>query len=221
MHRRAALLCAVALAALLAAVAAAQVVSDEERAQGFVPLFNGKDLSGWHGGGPSWFVENGCIVCSGKSKKKGHYLISDKQYGDFILRLEYKIAKGGNSGIFFRCVNENDIVQSGNEIQILDSYGKKKATVHDAGALYNAVAPSKNVARPYTEWNEVEITCKGTRLVVVMNGEKIIDCDLSDPQIKRKQPGGDNGKRGPRGYLALQNHGSRVEFRNLRIKVLD
>lgn len=210
----------VAVVALLVAWgvnAVAQVVSDEEKDQGFVALFNGTDLTGWHGGGETWTVENGVIVCGGK---KGGYLVSDEQYGDFILRLDYKIAKGGNSGVFFRIVNEKDIVESGNEIQLLDSFGRTKLSPGDAGGLYGAVAPSKNAAKPFEEWNSLEITCQGTKLIVVLNGEEVVNCDLSDPDIKAKQPGGDKGKRGPKGYLALQNHGNPIEFRNLRIKVL-
>ncbi len=209
-------LCAVLLA--LACAALAQVTA-EERAQGFVPLFNGRDLSGWvvQGGKNCWSVQNGAIVCSGE---RGGWLRTEKQYADFIWRLEYKISKRGNSGIFIRAPKEGRSSMKGFEIQILDDYGKPP-TKYSSGSLYRLVAPTKNMSKPAGQWNTVEITCRGRHITVVWNGEKTIDVDIDDPELNASAPANNKpSRRASKGYLGLQNHRSHVEFRNLRIKEL-
>lgn len=177
--------------------------------EGFVPLFNGKDLAGWHiMGTKAWIVENGVLVCTGKG---GGWLRSAEQYEDFVLRLEYNISKGGNSGIFIRASDRGNPAYTGMEVQILDSH-KRRPTTSTAGAIYGAVAPSKEASKPAGEWNEVEITCKGPIVIVVLNGEKIVEVNMDEhPQLKGRLR---------KGYIGLQNHGTRVEFRNIRIKLL-
>lgn len=183
-----------------------QAPKDEE---GFVPLFNGKDLSGWHVmGTQSWEVKDGVLICHGKG---GGWLRTEREYENFILRLEYRISKGGNSGIFIRTSLKGRQSQTGMEVQILDSYGRKPTTT-TAGAIYGVVAPTKEASKPAGEWNEVEITCDGSRVTVILNGEKIIDVNMDEhPQLKERLR---------KGYIGLQNHGSYVEFRNIRIKEL-
>jgi len=185
------------------------ICGEPPKEEGFVPLFNGKDLTGWHVmGTKAWVVEDGVLVCTGEG---GGWLRSDQQYEDFILRLEYKISKGGNSGIFIRASERGNPAYTGMEVQILDSYGRKPTT-STAGAIYGAVAPSKEASKPAGEWNEVEITCKGPIVIVVLNGEKIVETNMDEhPRLKGRLR---------KGYIGLQNHGSRVEFRNIRIKVL-
>jgi hypothetical protein len=175
----------------------------------FVTLFNGKDLTGWHVmGTPAWKVENGVLVCTGEG---GGWLRSDKQYENFVLRLEFRISKGGNSGIFIRSALEGNPAFTGMEVQILDDYGRSP-TPHTTGAIYDAVAPSKNMSKPAGEWNFVEIICSGPWVVVAMNGEEIVRVNMDEhPKLKGRLR---------RGYIGLQNHGSRVEFRNISIKEL-
>jgi hypothetical protein len=177
--------------------------------EGFVLLFNGKDLTGWHVmGTPAWKVEDGVLVCTGEG---GGWLRSDKQYENFVLRLEFRISKGGNSGIFIRSALEGNPAFTGMEVQILDDHGRQP-TPHTTGAIYDAVAPKKNMSKPAGEWNFVEIICSGPWVVVAMNGEEIVRVNMDEhPKLKDRLR---------KGYIGLQNHGSRVEFRNIRIKEL-
>jgi hypothetical protein len=187
---------------------------------GWKELFNGKDLTGWVGKG--WIVEDGAIA-----RKAGGMLYSAEQYGDFVLDLEFKISKGGNSGVFVRTGDMKDPVQTGFEIQVFDSVGKTKLGKHDCGALYDALAPAKNVQKPLDQWNRMVITCKGNRITVEMNGEQILDADLDKWTESRKNPDGSPNKFNtplkdfPRkGYIGLQDHGSPVWYRNIKVKAL-
>jgi len=199
------------------------ILTEQEKQKGFVPLFNGKDFTGWKVLGKPWLIENGVMICPGKGYG---WVRTEKHYKDFILRLEYKISKGGNSGIFIRAAEKGNPAFSGMEVQILDDYGRKP-TVHTAGALYGAVAPCKNMSKPAGEWNQVEITCKGSRVKMVMNGVTLYDIDMDDPELNARimTYKGHGAKplntRVREGYIGLQNHGARVEFRKIRIKILD
>jgi hypothetical protein len=184
----------------------------------FLPLFNGKDLDGWHarGGGKleSWSVKDGILT----AKAGGGWLATKGTYGDFILRAEWRLPKNGNSGVFLRVPDLDTKVspsQTAMEIQILDdtgpSYTKLKPYQY-CGSLYGFVPRSKAVYRP-GEWNRYEITCQGNRVVVVFNDEKVVDADIAQFPDLRKRP--------RRGFIGLQNHGSAVEFRKVEIKVLD
>ena len=184
---------------------------------GFVPMFNGKDLSGWKTEG-NWVVQkNGVVTLKPRPGEKGwqrykSYIWSEKQYGDFIIDLEYKYEKTGNSGVFFRVGSLDDPVKSGMEVQILDTYGKPEAiTPHDSGGLIGSVGPTKNVTKPAGEWNQLTVTAKGNRLKVVLNGEQVIDVDLSTTKAKDKPL---------KGYLGFQDEAKRLWYRNVRIKEL-
>jgi hypothetical protein len=175
------------------------------------PIFNGQDLSGWvvmHGG--EWTVEDGVLVGRNGTNwttnpaLSGSWLRTAKEYGDFVLELEYAISSKGNSGIHFRSLLEKNPSFTGYEMQIVDDAGgqpRKSGT----GSLYDVVAPTKNVSKPAGEWNQVRITCKGKRIQVTLNGEDVVDYQQAD--------------RSPRGYVGLQNHDARavVKFRNIRI----
>jgi hypothetical protein len=195
---------------LLPAFAGAQEVEE-----GFVVLFNGEDLTGWKVPNEAWKVEDGVMVCTGQG---GGWIRTEGKYEDFVLRLEYSISPGGNSGVGIRVADQGNPAFSGMELQVLDDHGKP-ANKHTSMALYAAVAPTKNMSKPAGEWNQVEISCIGTELQVTFNGEKVIDCKLDDPSIDT----GDHPKlmdRAKTGYIALQNHGKPVQYRNIRVKKL-
>ena len=182
---------------------------------GYQSLFNGRDLAGWEPGAGKeatcWNVEDGLLVCNGK---KGPWLRSEQEYGDFNLRLDYKVRPGGNSGVYTR-VPKNGAhhgKQAGVEIQILDDHAPRYAKLKDyqyCGSVY-AIAPStQHVGREAGQWNSLEIDCRGTRYRVTHNGVVIVDADVDAfPQL---------AERLTKGYLGLQNHSEEVWFRNLRI----
>jgi hypothetical protein len=190
-------------------------VSPDEWEQGFEAIFNGTDLSGWQvAGADAWSVKDGVLECSGRG---GGWIHTNAQYRDFVLRLEYKVAKDGNSGIFLRAAPQGNPAFSGMEIQVLDDYGEPPDK-HSAGSLYDAVAPVVNASKPAGEWNQVEITLWGDDLTIIMNGQKLYSVNLADPGLNatqaedRKFP-----NRAQVGYIGLQNHGSQVWYRNIRI----
>jgi len=181
-------------------------------------LFNGKDLTGWTTTG-NWYAEDGGVLSiTPRPGERGWqrysaYLYTDKQYGDFILDLEYKHPPRGNSGVFFRIADQKDPVNKGMEVQILDSYGKKgKLGHHDCAGIINVGGASKNMCKPAGEWNRMVITCKGTKVTVEHNGEVVNEVDLAET-ARKDHP--------LTGYIALQDHGLPLSFRNIRIMELD
>ena len=207
------------LAVVLFVSATAQPAVCQTDKQGYTPLFNGENLDGWVVIGPvkdAFTVEDGVLACT---KAGGQWLRTTERYEDFILRLEYKISEGGNSGIFIRATRYGNPAYTGMEVQILDDAGKEP-DVHSSGALYGSVAPKKNAAKPAGEWNEVEITCDGRRIAVVLNGELLYDIDINDYAVplEGRTP---LKERVRLGYIGLQDYGDPVWFRNIRIKVLD
>ncbi|HSO48120.1 MAG TPA: DUF1080 domain-containing protein, partial [Rhizobiaceae bacterium] len=189
----------------------------KDAGDGFVEMFNGKDLSGWKTTG-NWMIEEGNILTlkprQGESgwQRYGDYIATERQYGDFILDLEFKFDKGGNSGVFMRIGDLKDHVNSGFEVQILDTHGKENVGHHDCGGVIKTQGPSKNMVKPAGEWNRYTITLKGSHLEVVLNGEKIIDLDLSKTGLK---------DRPAKGHISFQDEGKLNWYRNVRIKELE
>ncbi len=196
--------------------------------EGWIVLFGGSkaDLEKHWGngaGGPppaNWVIQDGALVTSGK----GGYLWTKEKFGDFCLQLEFKT--WGNSGVFFRTGNPRQCVQTGLEMQVLNSGGKPNPGKHDCGALYDALAPSSNPVKN-GEWNKVVITCRGPRVQIAINGVRIIDANLDRWDTPGKNPDGTKNKYRkalkdfPReGYIGLQTHGAKVAYRNIRIKPL-
>ncbi|MFN4258842.1 MAG: DUF1080 domain-containing protein [Gemmataceae bacterium] len=191
--------------------------------QGFVPLFNGKDLTGWTDRtgkqpGAGWVVEDGALV---RKDRAGDIWTKDR-YGDFILDLEFKTT--GNSGVFIRTDKPTDNVQTGIEIQV-DNPSPKPGK-HSCGAIYDCLAPSKNAAKK-GEWNHVVITAQDNKIRVVMNGEQIIDMDLNQWTTPNMNPDGTKNKFKTalkdfkrEGHIGFQDHGAAVMFRNVKIKPL-
>jgi hypothetical protein len=187
--------------------------------EGFTPLFNGKDLKGWqvHGGKlASWGANDGVLFVSGGG---GGWLMTEKEYGDFELRLEFKVPKNGNSGVALRSPLAGDPAYTGMEIQILDdpNYKGIKDWQH-TGSIYGVVAPSKVPTKPVGEWNAYRITAKGRQITIELNGEKVVDANLDE--YKEKHAKAHPGILRTKGHIGLQEHGGRVEFRNLFVKEL-
>lgn len=185
---------------------------------GFQTLFNGKNLEGWMTKGNWMAKKDGVLAIIPRKGEKGWqrydaYLWSKKKYTDFILDLEFKYNKGGNSGVFIRVKDVKNPVDTGIEVQILDSYGKKgKLIHHDNGGVIRTVGPSKNMSKPAGEWNRMIVTCKKSNLQVDLNGEEIVNIDLSNTPVKDRPLSG---------FIGLQDHGIPLWFRNIKIKPLN
>ena len=186
--------------------------------KGFRPLFNGKDLTGWQGMGGSttnWVIEDGVLSCTGK--KGSQWIATKEEVSDFELKLEYKILKNGNSGVFIRAPKEGAAWVAGMEIQILDDFGEKWKNLKPAqftGSIYAVQAPEKRVTKKAGEWQTMRIRCTGTKCDVWINGEQVVKCDLGKLAKTHTQP----GLKRKTGFIGLQNHSSPVHYRNIQLK---
>ncbi|MCC7155942.1 MAG: AGE family epimerase/isomerase [Bryobacterales bacterium] len=192
---------------------------------GFRPLFDGKTLNGWtlvRGSGRGYVVENGAIVCP---KDGGGNLFTADEYGDFVLRLEWRLWEGGNNGIGIRAPLEGDAAYAGMEIQVLDDDAEvyRKMGLKPSqytGSVYDVFPAKRGAVKRNGEWNREEIVAQGRRVKVTLNGQVICDVNLDDakdPEVLKKHP----GLLRTRGHIGFLGHGTRVEFRDIRIKRLD
>ena len=204
-------------------LASLSLTAADKTEKGFSPLFDGTTLKGWilmHGKGPGYVVRDGTILCPTDG---GGNLFTDKEYGNFVLRLEFKFEAGGNNGVGIRAPLEGDAAYAGMEIQILDhDHEKYKGWLKPTqrhGAVYDSIPPIADALKPAGEWNTEEITADGRKVRVILNGVLITDADLdsvTDPAILKKHPGLARTK----GHIGWLGHGSNVQFRNIRIKEL-
>ncbi len=219
-----AVLFAVGLSCPATAIADNKKPKEQPKPGEWIEMFNGKDLTGWDAAGgtkykdggeekPVWTVRDGMICCAGKGYG---FLTYDKELRDFVIHVEYRMSKGCNSGLGIRGKKYNGkrntrASTSGYEMQIIDDAGRKPGN-HSSGSLYRYVAPKENATLPAGEWNVVEIECRGPKIRITMNGKLIHDVDQSQNDKIKKKP--------LQGYFSMQNHGRKIEFRNLRLKEL-
>lgn len=186
--------------------------------KGFELLFNGKDLTGWQGmGGPTtnWVIEDGVLSCTGK--KGSQWIGTKEEFSDFELKLEYKIPKNGNSGVFIRAPKEGAAWVAGMEIQILDDFGEKWKNlkpVQFTGSIYAVQAPEKRVTKKAGKWQTMRIRCMGAKCDVWINGEQVVKGNLAELAKTHTQP----GLKRKSGFIGLQNHSSPVHYRNIQLK---
>lgn len=204
------------LASLLFASATA---ADDEA--GFVNLFNGKDMTGWQGATNGYEVKDGILACKEKS---GGKLYTSKEYSDFVFRFEFKLTPGANNGLGIRSPMKGDPAYSGMELQILDNTAdkyKKLKPYQYHGSVYGVVPAKRGHLKPVGEWNTQEVTVKGSQITVNLNGTVIVDADVAEASNPKTIDGRDHpGLKRDSGYIGFLGHGSRVEFRNIRIKEL-
>ncbi|MBN1589371.1 MAG: DUF1080 domain-containing protein [Pirellulales bacterium] len=188
--------------------------------KGFVKLFNGKNLDGWEGTTKGYVAEKGTLVCT---KKGGGFFCTKKEYGDFILRFDYKMAPVGNNGVGIRAPVKGTPAFTGMEIQLLDDNAKPYEDlepVQFTGAVYGALACKKGHTKPAGQWNSMEIMAEGPKIRVTLNGTVITEGDLSELGPKRIHNRDLKGLTNPKGHIGFCGHHHRVEFRNIRIKEL-
>jgi hypothetical protein len=191
---------------------------------GFKSLFNGHDLDGWEGPALSEYeVRDGAIVCK---PHKGGNLYTKDDFGDFVVRMEYKLPPAGNNGLLLRypAGKKSDGAYTGMcEIQVLDDRHPQYVTIDPRqanGSAYGMVPAHRGYLRPTGEWNFEEIKVKGSTIKVELNGTLILDCDLSKVKefmANHPHPGKDRTS----GRLAFAGHNDPVAFRNIRVKPLE
>jgi len=197
---------------------------------GWKSLFDGKTLAGWRNYkkqdvGPGWTVVDGVLTRSGDNA--GDIITVDK-YKNFELQLDWRISEGGNSGILYRGTEDNDYIwQSAPEMQVLDNdrHADGKREVTSAGSVFDVYPAPHSAVHPAGQWNSVRLIVNGNHVEHWMNGQKVVDYELNSDDWKARVA---NSKwksvptygQASEGYIGLQDHGDKVEFRNIRIRVL-
>lgn len=217
------------------------MLSEAEQKEGWQLLFDGNSTKGWHkyGGAPvgaAWKVVDGTLHLSVSEKKdwqaqNGGDIVSDDEFENFHLKLEWKIDTCGNSGMMFY-VHEDTAKykypwETGPEMQVLDNkcHPDAKIPKHRAGDLYDLISSSKETVKPALEWNLAEIKCVNGKLEFFLNGENVVTTQLWDDAWKKMVAGSKFVKMPDfgtykKGRIALQDHGNNVWYRNVRIKRL-
>ena len=195
------------------------------------PLFDGTSADAWRGyrkdhlpGG--WQVVSGALTRVGRAGD----IVTREQFQDFELALEWKVAPGGNSGVLSRVREAPDLEQvwhSGPEFQVLDDAGHRDGGRPEtsAGACYGVYPAPRGVVRPAGEWNAARVVVRGSRVEHWLNGRRVVEYELGSEEWEervRRSKFADHPAygRAPRGHIALQDHGDRVAYRDMRIRVL-
>lgn len=215
-------------------------LSEQEKAEGWKLLFDGSSKNGWHiwhgkSDGSAWKVQDGMLHLDPQEMKDwqtvgGGDIVTDSAFTNFHFSVEWKVADSGNSGIIF-LVQEDAKYEhtwhTGPEMQVLDNNGHPdaKITKHRAGDLYDLISVSKETVKKAGEWNKAEVICNNGALDLFLNDEKVVSTRLDDENWKKlKAASKFNDKpdfgafKG--GHIALQDHGNKVWFRNIKIKQL-
>lgn len=205
-------------------------LSPEEIQEGFVNIFDGKTLNGWiglKGSTDSYYVKDGMLICKDTGKE---HIFTEKEYANFLLRLEIRLDKGSNNGLGIRDQVSAQPHLEGNELQVLDNsyypcwkHGVKRELKEYQyhGSLYGVVPAKRGALKEPGEWNQQEVVCNGRQLKVTLNGEVILDCNLDEVQpIDGLEHPGLKYAKGRIGLHAHGNFGAEVFFRNMRIKEL-
>jgi hypothetical protein len=213
----------------------------EKNVEEWIPLFDGKSLAGWHSYGKktvgeAWKVADGLLYLDTTQKegwqiKGGGDIVTDEEFENFHLKLEWKIAPEGNSGIIFYIHEDTSKYkhawQTGPEMQVLDNTGHPDSKIikHRAGDLYDLISSSTETVKPVGEWNAAEIISQNGNLDFFLNGTRVISTVLWTDEW-RKMVAGSKFKEWPgfgtykKGRIALQDHGNTVWYRNIKIKKL-
>ena len=197
----------------------AEDLCPEEKAAGFVSIFDGKTFTGWTGATDGYEIVDGTIRCI---PGQGGNLLTQKEYADFILRVEFKLSAGGNNGIGIRAPEKGHVATEGIEIQILDNTAEKYNTIAPYqfhGSVYGLI-PSKREHTPkVNEWNLQEVECIGRKIAVRLNGKVIVEGDLDEALKNGAMDGREHpGAKRTAGRVGLLGHDDPVQFRHIRIR---
>ena len=200
----------------LTSAMAADKANEKADNDGFVPLFNGHNLDGWviKGKKAGWKILDGGIIHS-DGGKGGEWIRTEKKYSDFILKLEWKVAPGGNSGVFIRSADQGAPWVTGHEIQISNEQPPRD-TSHCTGSLYGSVAVKPRPDETPEKWRKFEIHAVGKKIKVLVDGIQVIDADADKVKALQSRP--------LVGYVGLQDShtgpGKTIQYRKIRIKDL-
>ena len=213
---------------------------EEEKADGFILLFDGKTSDGWRGYKKDvfpdrWLIEDGTIHLDPKAEGSRGDIIFDKMFANFHLKLEWKIAEGGNSGIFYLGA-ENDefraIYATAPEMQVLDNEKHPDAKAgkdgnRKAGSLYDLIPANPQNFKGAGEWNTAEVIIKDGHVIHMQNGEKVVEYQYGTREWDELVGGSKFPGINPtwanlqeKGYIGLQDHGDHVWYRNIKVKEL-
>lgn len=199
-------------------VFAQESLSPDEQASGFVSLFDGKTLAGWQGATDGYTVVDGAIQCL---PEKGGNLLTEKEFGDFELRLEFRLPPGGNNGIGLRAPAQGHVATEGIEIQILDNTAAKYKTLAPYqyhGSVYGLIPAKRGYLREVGVWNEQTIRLVGRKITITLNGDTIVDGDLDEALKNGAMDGKEHpGAKRTTGRVGFLGHNDPVAFRKIRI----
>ncbi len=208
-------------------------LTSTEQRDGWKLLFDGKTTSGWHNYkqttvGPGWLINDGILSRTADTTVAAGDLLTKEKYTNFDFALDWRISEGGNSGIIYRATEDNDYIwQSGPEMQILDDarHSDGKLTITSAGSAFAIYPAPRGVVHPANEWNSARIVVRGNHVEHWLNGTRLFEYELGGTDWAAKVAASKfksmpNYGKSPNGFIALQDHGDKVEFRNVRIRVL-
>lgn len=218
-----------ASAAIALTMADATSVAAQGKGGAWISLFDGKTMAGWRGyrqktAPAGWQVENGAITRVGQ----GGDIITDGEFGDFELELEWKVDSVGNSGIFYRATEVTErIFENATEMQVLDNvrHPDNKTPLTLAGSNYGLYPAPAEAAKPAGEWNAVRIVAKGAHVEHWLNGKQLFSYEMWSDDWKGRVAKSKFAQwptygLSRKGHIGLQDHGDRVQFRNIRIRPL-
>jgi hypothetical protein len=195
----------------------------EEKSEGFVSLFNGRNLDNWVGNKQSYVVEDGMIVIKPENGSGGN-LYTAGEFSDFVFRFEFLLTTAANNGLGIRTPLEGDAAYAGMELQILDNdadvYAKLQPYQYH-GSVYGVIPARRGFLNPVGQWNYQEVHIKGTKIRITLNGTVILEGDIADARDNGTMDHNDHpGLKNSTGHIGFLGHGSVVKFRNIRVKDL-
>ncbi len=195
------------------------ILAAQGKNAGFESIFNGRDFSGWTGDVENYEIVDGAITCK---QGEGGNVYTEKEYSDFVARLEFKLPPGGNNGLVIHYPGEGNPHMTGLELQVLDSEHPKYAKLDPRqyhGSVYGLVPAHRGYLRPVGEWNFQQVTILGSNVKVELNGFTILDADLSEVTESKDGPV-PAGTHNKRGHFGFAGHHDPVAFRNISIREL-